>query len=63
MAWQRNKIVQVCKECKSVLCPGDRIWGEPRHTGLTDWGIRRVVDQGGVFCEECGRILEYEKEA
>jgi hypothetical protein len=65
MSWRKSKIVRECKECKSVICHGERYWREPRRFGLLSILTRKtgVVEQAAQFCEECGRILEYEKEA
>jgi hypothetical protein len=65
MSWKRSKIVRECKECKAVICPGGRYWREPLRFGLLSilTRIRGVVEKSAPFCEECGRILEYEKEA
>jgi RNase P subunit RPR2 len=61
MSWiAQCRRAHMCKECHAIIIPSERAWKEPRHFGLMDWGKRGVVDKGGIYCEECGKILEYE---
>lgn len=63
MSWKTCKIVRECKECKAVLCPGDTVWLQPRRVGLLSLISRKrgVLEQAAIHCEDCGKILEYER--
>lgn len=62
MAWLVNEIVRECKECEFVILPGERVWREPKRIGLISIATRRrgVIENTAHYCEECGRIMEYE---
>lgn len=62
MSWTVQAEEAECPECDALMVRGDRVWKEPKHLGLTGWGVKReVIELSKVYCEECGKILEYER--